>query len=110
MKNKDLLIDDIHLNNEGNNEDNEVDSQDDMEDKLNQNNEENNNIENKEEIEFIQEIIEDILEDVEEESVNKNKFYHQLFNSRHLFEIELLKYKSILEQRKFFGIDRIEAK
>ena len=33
----------------------------------------------------------------------------QLFNSRHLFEVELLKYKAILEQRKFFGIERIEA-
>lgn len=31
-----------------------------------------------------------------------------LFKSRHLFEVEVLKYKGILEKRKFFGQDEIE--
>jgi len=61
-----------------------------------------------EETKFFNEIIKEILQNVEEESEKKNQAYYQLFTSRHLFEVELWKYKSILEQRKFFGIDRIE--
>lgn len=31
-----------------------------------------------------------------------------MFKSRHIFEVEVLKYKSILEKRKFFGQEEIE--